>query len=92
MFPADVAARTEPKVTLGKKYHWKIVRKGGHIDWYIDDLATPLAGWVDAMGTEVLVTYAQLWNRHALEQLLDDLAAHFARDLLENHFVNQAAA
>ena len=28
----DVAARTEPKVEIGHHYHWKIVRKGGHID------------------------------------------------------------
>jgi hypothetical protein len=37
----DVAARTEPKVELGRKYHWKIARKGGHIDWWIDDPGTP---------------------------------------------------
>ena len=33
----DVAARTAPKVEIGRKYHWKIARKGGHIDWTIDD-------------------------------------------------------
>ena len=37
----DVVSRTEPKVTVGKKYHFKIVRKGGRIDWFIDDPATP---------------------------------------------------
>jgi len=37
----DVAQRTEPKVEVGRKYHWKIVRQGGHIDWYVDDMSVP---------------------------------------------------
>jgi hypothetical protein len=45
---ADVVARTTPKVEVGRKYHWKIVRKGGHIDWYIDDLTTPFLRYDDA--------------------------------------------
>src|SRR5262249_20358976 len=48
---AAAAARTEPKVEPGRRYHWKIARKGGHIDWSIDgapflsyDDKRPLAG------------------------------------------------
>jgi hypothetical protein len=37
----DVAQRNEPKVEIGRKYHWKIVRTGGHIDWFIDDMEKP---------------------------------------------------
>src|SRR6266568_2310093 len=44
---ADVAARTLPKVEIGKKYHWKIVRRGGHLDWYIDDVTTPFLSYDD---------------------------------------------
>jgi hypothetical protein len=43
----DVVARNQPKVELGRRYHWKIVRKGGHIDWFIDDLATPFLSYDD---------------------------------------------
>ena len=43
----DVAARTEPKVEIGKKYHWKIVRAHGRIDWFIDDMATPFLSLED---------------------------------------------
>jgi hypothetical protein len=44
---ADVAARTEPKVEIGRKYHWKIVRKGAHIDWYMDGAPTPFLSFDD---------------------------------------------
>jgi hypothetical protein len=44
---ADVASRTSPKVEIGRKYHWKIVRRGGHIDWYIDDPTTPFLSYDD---------------------------------------------
>lgn len=43
----DVVSRAEPKVVKGKKYHWKIVRKGGHIDWFVDDMATPFLSYDD---------------------------------------------
>ncbi len=29
------------KVERGKHYHWKVVRKGNTLDWYLDDMATP---------------------------------------------------
>jgi Farnesoic acid 0-methyl transferase len=37
----DVAQRNDPKVEVGRKYHWKIVRQGGHIDWFVDNMAEP---------------------------------------------------
>ncbi len=37
----DVVARGDPRVQVGKKYHWKIVRKGGHIEWFVDDMDRP---------------------------------------------------
>jgi hypothetical protein len=33
---ADRRARTDVHVEKGKKYHWRIARKGGHIDWQVD--------------------------------------------------------
>jgi hypothetical protein len=32
----DLVERTTPKVQTGKRYHWKIQRKDGRIDWWID--------------------------------------------------------
>ena len=43
----DIAERRDPKVQLGKKYHWKIVRKGNQIDWYVDDMTTPFLSFDD---------------------------------------------
>ena len=37
----DVATRTSPKVEIGRRYHWKIQRNGGRIDWYVDDMTVP---------------------------------------------------
>jgi hypothetical protein len=33
---ADRKARADLHVQKGKRYHWRIARKGGHIDWQID--------------------------------------------------------
>ncbi len=44
---AEVAARSDVKVEIGRKYHWKIVRKGGRIDWFIDDMAKPFLSYND---------------------------------------------
>jgi Farnesoic acid 0-methyl transferase len=48
---ADRKTRTDLKVQKGKKYHFRIERRGGHIDWQIDgqpfiayDDAHPLEG------------------------------------------------
>lgn len=43
----DVAERRDPKVKVGQKYHWKIVRKGPRIDWYVDDMTTPFLSFED---------------------------------------------
>ena len=32
----DLVERTQPKVQPGKRYHWKIQRQGGRIDWWVD--------------------------------------------------------
>jgi hypothetical protein len=47
----DRKTRTDTKVEKGKKYHFRIARKGGHLDWQIDgqpfltyDDKTPLEG------------------------------------------------
>jgi hypothetical protein len=48
---AGVPVRTAPRVEPGRSYHFKIERRGGHIDWFIDgqpflslDDPQPLAG------------------------------------------------
>ncbi len=33
---ADRRVRMDTRVVKGQKYHWRIARKGGHIDWQID--------------------------------------------------------
>jgi hypothetical protein len=43
----DVQARNDPKVVKGQKYHWKIVRKGNRIDWFVDDMSTPFLSYDD---------------------------------------------
>jgi hypothetical protein len=43
----ELASRTEPKVEANRRYHWKIVRRGGRIDWYVDDMSTPFLSYQD---------------------------------------------
>jgi hypothetical protein len=43
----DVVQRTEPRVEAGRRYHWRIVRRGRVLDWFIDDLATPFLHYDD---------------------------------------------
>ena len=33
--------RSAPKVEQGKRYHWKLVRRGGRIEWFVDDMTAP---------------------------------------------------
>ena len=47
----DRRPRSDVRVVKGQKYHWRIARKGGHIDWQIDgkpfltfEDASPLGG------------------------------------------------
>lgn len=44
---ADVQARTTPKVEPGRVYHWKIVKNGGRIEWFVDDMTTPFLAMDD---------------------------------------------
>lgn len=43
----DLVARTQPKVVTGKKYRWKIVRRGSRITWWVDDMNTPFLDFDD---------------------------------------------
>jgi hypothetical protein len=43
----ELSQRTTPKVEPGKVYHWKIVRNGGQIDWFVDDMQTPFLSLTD---------------------------------------------
>ena len=33
--------RASPAVEQGKRYHWKIVRRGGRIEWFVNDMTSP---------------------------------------------------
>jgi len=44
----DTKTRKDPKVVQGQVYHWKIVRQGGRLDWYVDDMQTPFLSYDDA--------------------------------------------
>ncbi len=44
---ANQASRMTPLVELGRHYHWKIVRKGGRFEWFIDDMTTPFLAFDD---------------------------------------------
>ncbi|HEY8144921.1 MAG TPA: hypothetical protein VIG06_19715 [Kofleriaceae bacterium] len=37
----DLASRPDPRVEPNKRYHWKLVRKGNRLDWFVDDMQTP---------------------------------------------------
>lgn len=39
------AQRIEPRVQLGRTYHWTITRKGGSLDWRVD--GQPFLSWTD---------------------------------------------
>ena len=42
-----MVSRTTPKVVSGQHYHWRIVRRGKVIDWFIDDLTQPFLRYDD---------------------------------------------
>jgi hypothetical protein len=44
---SDMTARAQPRVVPGQRYHWKIVRQGGALQWFVDDLATPFLQYDD---------------------------------------------
>ncbi len=43
----DRKERRAPRVVKGKKYHWKLVRRGTKLDWFVDDMATPFLSMDD---------------------------------------------
>lgn len=43
----DLAERRGPAVVRGQHYHWKIVRDGKTITWFVDDMDTPFLTWQD---------------------------------------------
>jgi hypothetical protein len=45
---SDMPIRVQPKVVIGQKYRWKIVRQGGRLDWYVDDMSTPFLSLDDS--------------------------------------------
>lgn len=42
-----MVSRTDLKVEPGRRYHWRIVRRGKVLEWYIDDLTTPFLRYDD---------------------------------------------
>lgn len=44
----DRKERRAPRVVKGKKYHWKLVRQGTKLSWYVDDMTTPFLSMDDA--------------------------------------------
>ena len=42
-----LVSRKHPKAVPGKRYHWKILRTGSKIIWYVDDLETAFLTLVD---------------------------------------------
>jgi hypothetical protein len=43
----ELVERVQPKVEIGKRYRWRIVREGNTIDWYVDDMETPFLTYTD---------------------------------------------
>lgn len=43
----DMVQRTEPKVVAGKRYHWRIERRGKVLTWFVDDMTTPFLRYED---------------------------------------------
>lgn len=43
----ELVKRKLPKVALGHRYHWKIVRANQNIAWYVDDMTTPFLTLAD---------------------------------------------
>jgi Farnesoic acid 0-methyl transferase len=43
----DVVERAQPKVDPGRRYHWKIVRRGGRVEWFVNDMTAPFLALTD---------------------------------------------
>ena len=42
-----MVSRSSPRVVPGQRYHWRIVRRGAVIEWFIDDMTTPFLRYDD---------------------------------------------
>jgi hypothetical protein len=43
----ELVERTQPRVQVGKRYRWKIVREDKRLDWYVDDMQRPFLSYTD---------------------------------------------
>lgn len=43
----DRKTRSLPRVVPGKRYHWRIVRRGGLLQWFVDDMTAPFLVYDD---------------------------------------------
>jgi len=43
----NLAKRPGRAVEPNKRYHWKLVRRAGRLDWFVDDMATPFLSFDD---------------------------------------------
>jgi hypothetical protein len=43
----QLVERAAPKVEKGKRYHWKFVRRGGRIEWFVNDMTSPFLTLTD---------------------------------------------
>ena len=43
----ELVVRTQPRVEPGRRYHWRIVRRGDTIEWFVDDMTTPFLRYQD---------------------------------------------
>lgn len=43
----DLSERTTPKVVVGQRYHWKLIRNGKRIEWFVDDMETAFLAFED---------------------------------------------
>jgi hypothetical protein len=48
----DIVQRSEPRIEEGKRYHWKIVRRAGRIEWFVNDMTSPFLALSDAAPLE----------------------------------------
>lgn len=37
----DLLSRADKRVVVNQRYHWRIVRKGQVLEWFLDDMTTP---------------------------------------------------
>ena len=43
----ELATRLDRKVEPNRRYHWRLVRTGGLIEWFVDDMTTPFLRFDD---------------------------------------------